>query len=92
MTGRAPQPLPDRRVLRARQHGRRGQRLHDRRRLQLAVFNRETWRLVRDVELTSPPGYTADEELCSRLWRSYFQRITHYTGFTLVIHGWLRRW
>lgn len=49
--------------------------IHDLRRSQAAVFNRETWRLVRDVELTSPPGYTAEEEVCSRLWRSYFQRM-----------------
>jgi probable DNA metabolism protein len=49
--------------------------IHDLRRSLLAVYNREAWRLVRDVSLDSPPGYTADEELCSRLWRSYFQRM-----------------
>ncbi|QEM67759.1 DNA metabolism protein [Geobacter sp. FeAm09] len=49
--------------------------IHDLRRSQAAVYNRRTWRLVRDVELTVPPGYTADEEVCSRLWRSYFRRM-----------------
>jgi probable DNA metabolism protein len=49
--------------------------IHDLRRSSLALCDKGAWRLVRGVSLACPPGLTADEELCSRLWRSYFQRM-----------------
>jgi probable DNA metabolism protein len=49
--------------------------IHDLRRSSLALCDQGTWRLVRGVSLVCQPGLTADEELCSRLWRSYFQRM-----------------
>jgi len=49
--------------------------IHDLRRSALALCYRGSWRLVSGVSLAAQPGYTAGEELCSRLWRSYFQRM-----------------
>jgi len=49
--------------------------IHDLRRSSLVLCDRGTWRLVRGVSLASLPGLTADEEVCSRLWRTYFQRL-----------------
>ncbi|MDR3581550.1 MAG: TIGR03915 family putative DNA repair protein [Oryzomonas sp.] len=49
--------------------------IHDLRRSSLVLCDQGSWRLVRGVALACPPGLTADEELCSRLWRSYFQRM-----------------
>lgn len=49
--------------------------IHDLRRSALVLCDRGIWRMVRGVSLACPPGLTADEELCSRLWRSYFQRM-----------------
>jgi probable DNA metabolism protein len=49
--------------------------IHDLRRSSLVLCDQGTWRLVRGVSLACPPGLTVDEELCSGLWRSYFQCI-----------------
>lgn len=50
--------------------------IHDLRRSSLVLCDQGTWRLVRGVSLACPPGLTVDEELCSSLWRSYFQHMT----------------
>lgn len=58
--------------------GRLGDRpwmIHDLRRSSLALCDQGAWRLVRGVSLACPPDRTADEESCSRLWRSYFQHM-----------------
>jgi len=49
--------------------------IHDLRRSALALCHRGAWRLVSGVSLARQPGLTADEESCSRLWRSYFQHM-----------------
>ncbi|GFE61743.1 TIGR03915 family putative DNA repair protein [Geobacter sp. AOG2] len=49
--------------------------IHDLRRSALALCDRGTWRLVGGVSLAGRPDYTAGEEVCSRLWRSYFQHM-----------------
>ncbi|MFH1027095.1 MAG: TIGR03915 family putative DNA repair protein [Pseudomonadota bacterium] len=48
--------------------------IHDLRRCQAAVFDLKSWRLIKDVELTSEPGVTAGEHDYAALWQCYFQR------------------
>ncbi len=48
--------------------------IHDLRRCQAAVFDLKSWRLIKDVELTSEPGVTAGEHDYAALWQRYFQR------------------
>lgn len=49
--------------------------IHDLRRSKLILFDTERWRLVKDVALEYQPGYSANEELFSNLWRSYFNKM-----------------
>ncbi|HCE66840.1 MAG: hypothetical protein A2X82_10490 [Geobacteraceae bacterium GWC2_55_20] len=48
--------------------------IHDLYRKQAAVFDLKSWRLIKDVELTSEPGVTAGEHDYAALWQRYFQR------------------
>lgn len=57
--------------------GRLGDRpwmIHDLRRSQAVVFDLQSWRLIRGVELTSPPGTTDEEDAYAALWQRYFQQ------------------
>jgi probable DNA metabolism protein len=47
--------------------------IHDLRRCQAIVYDLQSWRLIRDVELTAEPGVTAAEQDYAALWQRYFQ-------------------
>jgi len=49
--------------------------IHDLSRSQAAVYDLKKWRLVRDVELSGTPDFTAAEQECALLWRRYFDRL-----------------
>lgn len=48
--------------------------IHDLQRNQAALYDLKSWRLIRDVELTSEPALTATEHDYAALWQRYFQR------------------
>ena len=48
--------------------------IHDLGRRQAAIYDLKSWRLVRDVELSSEPGITEAEHNYAALWQRYFQR------------------
>jgi probable DNA metabolism protein len=48
--------------------------IHDLQRNQAALYDLTSWRLVRDVELTTEPVLTATEHDYAALWQRYFQR------------------
>jgi probable DNA metabolism protein len=48
--------------------------IHDLRRKQAAVYDRRSWRLLRDIELTAEPHLSDAEHDYAALWQRYFQR------------------
>jgi len=48
--------------------------IHDLRRNRAAIFDLQSWRLFRDIELTAEPGLTESEQDYAALWQRYFQR------------------
>lgn len=48
--------------------------IHDLGRRQAAIYDLKSWRLVRDVDLSSEPGVTEAEHNYAALWQRYFQR------------------
>ncbi|MDU0457430.1 MAG: TIGR03915 family putative DNA repair protein [Geobacteraceae bacterium] len=48
--------------------------IHNLQRNQAALYDLKSWRLIRDVELTSEPALTATEHDYAALWQRYFQR------------------
>lgn len=48
--------------------------IHDLCRHQAALYDLKSWRLIRNIELTSEPTLTATEQDYAALWRRYFQR------------------
>lgn len=48
--------------------------IHDLQSNQAALYDLKSWRLIRDVELTSEPALTVTEHDYAALWQRYFQR------------------
>ena len=48
--------------------------IHDLCRHQAALYDLKSWRLIRDIELTSKPTLAATEKDYAALWQRYFQR------------------
>lgn len=48
--------------------------IHDLRQNQAALYDLTSWRLIRDIELTAEPTFTATEHDYAALWQRYFQR------------------
>jgi probable DNA metabolism protein len=49
--------------------------IHDLSRSQAAVYDLQSWRLVREIDLAAAPAYTPNEEACVRLWCGYFEHL-----------------